>query len=143
MRKLIIALSVMAAVVNAGGETSVVAVNGNAGVYEHEMRVLYETPLFVAGKDDRLEVLEHRGRFLKVQNQKGEQGWIEKRLTKKVSSRGFVFENAQVRGYGDNPEFTIIQVGNEPPEEAIRLNRSFKECLTENLDRETADRIVK
>jgi len=144
MRKLIIALCVMAAVVYAGSEGSVVAtVNENTGVYEHVTRVLYEAPLFTVDKGTRLKVLAQEGRFMKVQDSNGDMGWIEKRLTKKVASRGFVFENTNVLGYLDNPDMTVIWGKDDSPEDAIRLTRSFKACLAENLDRETADRIVK
>jgi hypothetical protein len=51
-----------------------------------------------------------------------------------------VFENVAVTGYTDDPTPILIAVNDGSPEEMIELNRSFKDALKENIDRETVCR---
>jgi len=144
MKKLIIAAVVLAAVALVQAEAAWVAAKKNeTGVYERETRKTFDSPLFTVGTDDRLQVLERGKNCLKVKTPDGETGWVEKRLVKTVSSRGFVFENAQVMGYLDDPTPVFILDGLDPGEDPISLDRSFKDALTENVDRETVCRQVK
>lgn len=77
---------------------------------------------------------------LKIMKSTGETGWIKKRLVKAVPWRGMVFENVAVMGYLENPTPILIAVNDDSPEEMIELNRSFKDALKENIDRETVCR---
>lgn len=144
MNKLIAAVSVLvlATLVNAE-VTYVTAIANNADVYQSNTRKIQDTPIFTVGTDDRLQVLETGKQNYKIMKSTGETGWIEKQLVKAVPWRGMVFENVDVMGYLENPTPILIAISDGSPEEMIDLNRSFKDALKENIDRETVCRQVK
>ncbi len=143
MKKMIVAVSVLAAVASVLADITYVVATGNkAGIYEREIRKVYDTPLFTVGTVDRLLVLETGKNCYKIKRSSGETGWIEKRLVKKIPWRGFVFEGMEVMGYPENPTPVVIIGKDDSPEEMIVLNRSFRDALKENIDRETVYRQV-
>jgi len=113
------------------------------GVYKNEIRELYEKPLFTVGTSDRLSIVGTKGNFYKVKV-KGRTGWVEKSNVQSVGrSRTFVFDNAEVVGYLDNPTPVYIMDTDDPNADPINLDRSFKDALRENVDKETVERQVK
>ena len=58
-------------------------------------------------------------------------------------SKTFVFDNAEVIGYLDNPTPVYIIDIDDPNADPINLDRSFKDALRENVDKETVERQVK
>ena len=114
------------------------------GIYKNEVRELYEQPAFTVGTNDRLLILETKSRDYKVQNASGEVGWVEKRLVVATGkSKTFVFDNADVIGYLDNPTPVYIIDTDDPNADPINLDRSFKDALRENVDKETVERQTK
>jgi hypothetical protein len=125
-------------------QTFVSPKENNVGVYKNQIREVYETPVFKVGSEDRLLVLESKGDHYKVQNSEGASGWIEKRLVISIGkSKTFVFDNAEVVGYLDNPTPVYILDSDDPNAERIYLDRSFKEALRDNTDKETVERRAK
>ena len=117
------------------------AKEGAVGVYKNQVRDVYEQPVFKVGPDDRLLVVDSKGENYKVQNNEGQSGWVEKRLVVLIGkSKTFVFDNAEVVGYLDNPTPVYILDSDDPNAERIYLDRSFKEALRDNVDKETAER---
>ncbi|MCU0609516.1 MAG: hypothetical protein MUF22_07105 [Chitinispirillaceae bacterium] len=113
----------------------------NVGVYKNQIRQLYEEPIFKVGADDRLLIIDQKGDHFKVQDAIGQTGWVEKRLVVKIGkSKTFVFENAEVVGYLDNPTPVYILDSDDPNAERIYLDRSFKDAVRENVDKETIER---
>ena len=79
-----------------------------------------------------------------MQTASGETGWIEKRLVVTTSkSKTFVFDDAEVIGYLDNPTPVYIIDADNPNADPIKLDRSFADALRENVDKETVERQVK
>jgi hypothetical protein len=116
----------------------------NVGVYKNQIREVYETPVFKVGPEDRLLIIETKGDHYKVQNPEGASGWIEKRLVISIGkSKTFVFDNAEVVGYLDNPSPVYILDSDDPNAERIYLDRSFKDALRDNTDKETVERRAK
>jgi hypothetical protein len=114
------------------------------GVFKNEVRELYEKPVFTVGTNDRLLVLETGKQSLKVQSGNGETGWVEKRLVVTTGkSKSFVFDDAEVIGYLDNPTPVYIIDADNPNADPIKLDRSFADALRENVDRETIERQTK
>ena len=114
------------------------------GVYKNEIREVYEEPVFTVGTQDRLLIVETKARHYKVKSSKGELGWVEKRLVATTGkSKTFVFDNAEVVGYLDNPTPVYIMDTDDPNADPINLDRSFKDALRENVDKETVERQVK
>ena len=114
---------------------------GNIGVYKNQIRDVYEQPIFKVGTDDRLLIVDSKGDHYKVQNAEGQNGWIEKRLVVSIGkSKTFVFDKADVVGYLDNPTPVYILDSDDPNAERIYLDRSFKEALRDNVDKETMER---
>jgi hypothetical protein len=114
---------------------------GNIGVYKNQIRDVYEQPIFKVGTDDRLLIVDSKGDHYKVQNAEGQNGWIEKRLVVSIGkSKTFVFDKADVVGYLDNPTPVYILDSDDPNAERIYLDRSFKEALRDNVDKETVER---
>lgn len=143
MRTLLLALGTLAAVVGAvSGERYVVTTQDNVGLYEHQTRKLFERPVVKVDKNDQLAVVAENKRHTQVRTRNGSTGWIENRLIQSKSARSFVFEDAQVQGYLDNPQSVYLLDATDPESEMLRLDRSFKDNLSENIDKETVNRIV-
>jgi hypothetical protein len=114
---------------------------GEVGVYKNQVRQLYEQPVFKVGPDDRLLILDSKGDRYRVQNVDGQTGWVEKKLVVSIGkSKTFVFDNAEVVGYLDNPTPVYILDSDDPNAERIYLDRSFKDALKDNVDKETTER---
>jgi hypothetical protein len=113
------------------------------GLYKNETRELYEQPVTTVGPQDRLIVLETSRANYKVRTGGGTVGWIEKRVCVATGkSKTFIFDNAEVIGYLDNPTPVYIMDADDPNADPINLDRSFKDALRENVDRETVERQV-
>jgi hypothetical protein len=113
----------------------------NVGVYKNRVREVYEQPLFKVGTEDRLLIIDTKGDHYLVQNVDGRSGWVEKRLVAAIGkSKTFVFDNAEVVGYLDNPTPVYILDSDDPNAERIYLDRSFKDALRDNVDKETTER---
>jgi hypothetical protein len=113
----------------------------NVGVYKNQVRQVYEQPVFKVGPEDRLLILDSKGDSYRVQNVEGKNGWVEKGLVVSIGkSKTFVFDNAEVVGYLDNPTPVYILDSDDPNADRIYLDRSFKEALRDNTDQETTER---
>ncbi len=116
----------------------------DVGVFKNEIRELYEKPVFTVGTSDKLVVLSEGRQHYKVQKGDGEIGWVEKRLVVATGkSKTFVFDDADVIGYLDNPTPVYIIDADNPNADPIKLDRSFADALRENVDRETVERQTK
>ena len=125
-------------------EKFVTPTNDGTGIYKNQTREVYEEPIAKVGTTDRLTVLDKKGRHYKVKTPDGQVGWIESRLVVATGkSKTFVFDNADVIGYLDNPTPVYIIDTDDPNADPINLNRSFKDALRENVDKETVERQIK
>lgn len=115
----------------------------DVGVYSHETRKLNDTPVFTVGIDDRLKVLDTQRNHYKVKTSSGQVGWIEKRLVAAAAGKSFLFDDADVIGYLDNPTPVYIIDADSKDATPIKLDRSFAEALRQNVDRETIERQTK
>jgi hypothetical protein len=128
----------------AAAQKVVTPTKDGAGIYKNELRQVYEEPILTVGTSDRLQILETKRDHLKVKTSSGETGWIEKKLTVATGkSKTFVFDQAEVVGYLDNPTPVYIIDSDDPNADPINLDRSFKDALRENIDKETVERQVK
>ena len=140
---MIIALSATAVMVF-GAKKFLTPIKDGTGIYKNRTREVYEEPIFKVGTTDRLEVINKRGRFYQVKTPNGQTGWIEDRLVVATGkSKTFVFDNADVIGYLDNPTPVYIIDTDDPNADPIHLDRSFKDALRENVDKETVERQIK
>ncbi len=115
----------------------------NIGVYDNEIRKVNEQALFKVGVDDRLQVLQSGRNHYKVKTASGDVGWIEKRFCVATSGKKFMFDDAEVIGYLDNPTPVYIIDADSKDATPIKLDRSFADALRQNVDRETVERQVK
>ena len=114
------------------------------GIYKNQTREVYEEPIMKVGTSDMLTVISKKGRAYKVKTPDGQTGWIESRLVVATGkSKTFVFDNADVIGYLDNPTPVYIIDTDDPNADPINLDRSFKDALRENVDKETVERQIK
>lgn len=113
----------------------------SVGVYENQIRKTYEEPIATASTSDRLEVLGEERNHYKVRYN-NQTGWVEKRLVAAVAqgSKSYMFDDAEVIGYLDNPTPVYIIDADDRERDPIKLDRSFAEALRENVDRETLER---
>ncbi len=114
-------------------------------VYKSDTRQLYEEPILTVGTSDRLQVLDSKKDMHKIKTSDGTIGWVEKKDVSVLSgkSKTFVFDNAEVVGYLDNPTPVYIIDTDDPNADPISLDRSFKDALRENIDKETIERQTK
>jgi hypothetical protein len=117
------------------------AKQADLGIYKNQIREVYEQPLYKVSTEDRLLIMDSKGDHYKVQNADGQVGWVEKRLVVAIGkSKTFVFDNAEVLGYLDAPTPVYILDSDDPNAERIYLDRSFKDALRDNVDKETVER---
>jgi hypothetical protein len=141
---LIIVLTVSFAFAQKDMKKYVTPTKDEVGVFKNEVRELYEKPMYTVGTNDRLMVLETGKQAYKVQKADGGTGWVEKRLVVTTGkSKSFVFDDAEVIGYLDNPTPVYIIDADNPNADPIKLDRSFADALRENVDRETIERQTK
>jgi len=125
-------------------EKFVTPTKDGTGIYKNQTREVYEEPVLTVGTTDRLTVLSKKGRHYQVKTPDGQTGWIEERLVVATGkSKTFVFDNADVIGYLDNPTPVYIIDTDDPNADPINLDRSFKDALRENVDKETVERQIK
>ena len=114
----------------------------DTGLFANEVRKLNEQPIAKAGPNDRLRVVKE-GRNAYQVDMNGTTGWVQKQdVVATGKSKTFVFDNAEVVGYLDNPTPVYIIDADDPNANPITLDRSFKDALRENVDRETVERRV-
>ncbi len=111
------------------------------GVYKNQIRETYEEPITTASSNDRMEVVSEKRNHYKVRIN-NQTGWVEKRLVAAVAqgSKSYMFDDAEVIGYLDNPTPVYIIDADDRERDPIKLDRSFAEALRENVDRETLER---
>ncbi len=115
----------------------------NVSVYENRIRKLNENSKFVVNLKSRLRVLETKKDSYKVQNDKGRVGWIKKRFVAPLKNASyFEIDSLDVIGHIDFFSFSSIIDNSDPEGIAIKLDRSFKEALGENIDRESVQRVI-
>lgn len=147
--RLRIALGVLIAVMTASvfaanDQKFVTPTKDEVGIYKNDVREVYEKPIATVGLSDRLNVLGKSKQNYKVKAPSGEVGWVEQRLVVMTGkSKTFVFDDAEVIGYLDNPTPVYIIDADNPNADPIKLDRSFADALRENVDRETVERQVK
>ncbi len=109
-------------------------------VYKNEVRQMNEQAMEVVGKNDRLKVIETSRNNYKVKTDKGNIGWIEKRLASKTEGTVETFEDVEVQGYLDNPTPLYITDMDQGQSAPVDIDRSFKDALKRNADKETISR---
>jgi len=121
----------------------------NTQMFANEIREAYESPIASLGTGDIVTISEVKRNHFRVRTGTGVEGWIEKKELNKASAaaasknRAFAFEAAEVVGYLDNPTPVYIIDMDDPNADPISLDRSFKDALKENVDRETVERLAR
>jgi hypothetical protein len=140
----VLALALTVSAADKGNQKYVSPTKDATGVYKNETRALYEQPIATVGLQDRLLVVGDGRTAYKVKLASGEIGWVEKSSCVATGkSKTYVFDNADVIGYLDNPTPVYIIDADDPNSDPINLTRSFKEALRVNVDQETIERQTK
>lgn len=110
-------------------------------VYKNQTWHPDDMALFTVSMHNRLQVLDDQKQVYKIKDEKGQIGWLEKRFTVPLNSnKTYNFDNAYVDSYNDirSPIYIIDSWTAEYF--SLKLDRSFKDALRQNVDRETAER---
>lgn len=123
-------------------EQYVIPKRSSVQVYENMTRKIYEQPVFTLALSDRVKIIEEKGDFYKIQDPTGRQGWVEKRLVAMVkTAKRFGFDGIAVQGYeGGQTALFIPGMSPAKDEYQLFLDRSFREYLKTNKDREQIER---
>lgn len=123
-------------------ESYVIPVSDSVGIYQNEIRHLYEAPIFKVSTDNRLMVVRPGSAHFLVQDEKGRIGWIERRLCTRALRGKTVsgFDPAVVSSEGSPKGFFFIDGVPVLEDDKISLSRSFKEELRTNTDKEEIER---
>jgi hypothetical protein len=145
MRNVIIVLIALSAggsiVLGSPASRYVIPRQDAVNVYAQAVRPLWGQAQFVVGPSDRLTVLSQQAESYQVQTDDGRRGWVEKRLVVPAGSlTRMTFGESVIAGYLNTPDPAILFGDDEGREWSILLDRSFRENLSENIDRETAER---
>ncbi len=113
----------------------------SVGVYRNETRQASERPLFTVSTGDRLMVIEARVRHYLVKDRDDRQGWIEKSLCARAS-RGtlFICTPTDITAFENGVHPLYVGGASDQPDEMIPIERSFREELRCNIDKEEAAR---
>ena len=124
-------------------DTIVLVKHDNAGVYQNRIRKLFETPLFRVSTQDRLLVMQTNGDRYLIRDREGREGWVEKNLCVIASRRAkFIYDPVELTAFHNGLNPLHIGAPSDQPDEMIRIDRSFKEELKSNTDRESLERQV-
>jgi hypothetical protein len=131
----------------AGSETRAeqyaIPISNGTSVFVHNPRIVGEPPVFTAGSEDRLLILEKKDDKYKVTNRNHLVGWVDVSLvTLMKSSETLSFSGSEVNAYLDNPSPVYIIDADNVVGKTILINRSFAGELRENIDRMTMERMV-
>ena len=103
-------------------------------------RSMNEKPLFTVNADERLCITEQAKDWYKIWVN-GKIGWVQKsEVVILQKSKTYSFGDAEVLGYLDNPTPVYIIDGEGKDKSPLNLERSYKEELKKNSDRETIER---
>lgn len=97
--------------------------------------------LYTAKKGEALSVIKRGGSTIKVQSSTGVVGWVKRSSVKAVSKKIFQMDEVKVLGYLENPQAVYILDTEDPNFKPIQLNRSFRDKLKGNIDKETNQRM--
>jgi hypothetical protein len=144
---LILALAAGSAFAQKVGD-SMQARRANTAVYANEIREAFESAIGSIGTSDIVTISEVRRNHFRIRTASGVEGFVEKKELNKASAaasknRAFAFEAAEVIGYLDNPTPVFILDMDDPNADPISLDRSFKDALKENVDKETMERLAR
>ncbi|OGJ90927.1 MAG: hypothetical protein A2268_09810 [Candidatus Raymondbacteria bacterium RifOxyA12_full_50_37] len=125
-------------------EQIVLAKENDVKIFMNKVRQLYEKPIYVAKKDEYMEVMETEDNLMKVRLSNGKVGWVDKNQVANMDKTGkrqanYVFEAADVQGWLDNPQAVYILDMTDPNFKPIQIDKSFTEGLEENVDREKSE----
>lgn len=111
-------------------------------VYKNEVRQMNEKAIETVSITDQLKVIEATRNHYKVKTDKGNTGWIEKKFAKKTQATVETFEDVEVQGYLDNPTPLYITDMDQEESAPVDIDRSFKDALKRNADKETISRTM-
>jgi hypothetical protein len=141
LKKIVVLITAICVVSWADNE--IVIAKTNANVFKNELHMQYEEPLYSVDQNEHLKVMQSKDLQYQVKNKEDQVGWISKNVcTSIIPSKSISFESATVDGYVDNPSFMDVFTAENDETTAISLNRSFKNALRENIDKETVMRSI-
>lgn len=123
------------------GRRYVLPLDEQIGAYEQPG--LENAPAFVLAGNDRLMVLKRKGGALQIRDSRGRVGWVDRR--KVVDARHNVMEfvrSTKIVSTFEEPEAIYLLDAQNPVDIPVRISRSFAEELRDNIDRESAMKIV-
>lgn len=110
-------------------------------VYEHQIRKLFEQPIFTVGRDLRLTVRNKAASAVLVEDKNGRVGWVAQELVTLITkSQVLRFQSATVERCFDSEDVVLVPGNPEAVEIPALLERSFAAEIKENVDRENIER---
>jgi len=125
----------------AGNRLYAVPLQKDVPAYRNETRKLYEKPAFVLDEKTRYVVKETGKALLRIGDNAGNEGWVEKSAIKTISENSsFTYDPADVSTWLENPQPFMVFGPDFADQTPIVLERSFADALRINVDHETVSR---
>ncbi|MFP4681400.1 MAG: hypothetical protein ACLFQB_13075 [Chitinispirillaceae bacterium] len=142
MRTAEVVLIMLAVLVTGVSASEMVKVKGGSAEVYSSSDKRFNNAVFTVSSDEVLTVTGEKRNYYEVLDSRGRSGWVEKSEVRNVkTSTSLVLDPVAVEGYLDQPNSAFIMDWSIDDPTGIRLERSFKSALRNNVDRETVERI--
>jgi len=140
-RKVLLGMSALLVVSAFGQDFYALSNSENLAIYENRVREINESAIAVVSTTENLLVTETDNGYYKVETEDGTIGWVESDKVTKTEKSVETFANAQVTGYQGEGTTTFIDDPEAQHSAPIAINRSFKDALLQNANKDEVIRI--
>lgn len=139
MKKIVPILFILVTVLSAAKTKFVIVENDNLAIYKKQSWSENDAPVTTVNKGDKLEVIKTKNETYRVKTDNSKTGWVLKSaVTPAKESKMDGFKAATVQSSNSEPTPGYVDgIDDSEPTDAIIPERSFKDNLKSNVDKES------